>query len=93
MIKRNEVPPNFIQLTSLFDAQPGLKQALFHYCLAQVLVEAGKAKLVHTTPGDLGPVCTFETATGARVSLAKPPLSVEQEEEVKQLVRRIIEEG
>ena len=92
MINNNKVPPQFVRLTSLFDAQPGLMQALLHYCLATVLVEAGKAKLISTIPGDLGPICTFESAAGERIYLAKPPLSDEQAEEIKQLLRRIIKE-
>jgi hypothetical protein len=92
MINGNKLPPESIQLASLFDAQPGLMQALVQYCLALVSVEAGKAKLLSATPGDNGPICTFETATGERVHLAKPPLSTEQEEEVKQLLRGIIKE-
>jgi hypothetical protein len=56
------------------------------------MVEAGKAKLTDTIPGDTGPICIFETATGDRLSLAKPPLGDEQERELKQLLRRIVEE-
>jgi len=93
MINSDKVPPDFVRLTSLFDAQPGLTQALLHYCLALVLVETGKTRLINTTPGDLGPICTFETASGERIRLTKPPLSDEQEGEVKQLLRRIITEG
>jgi hypothetical protein len=92
MINKNELPPELAHRASLLDAQPGPLQALVQYCLALALVEAGRASLISTTPGDTGPVCTFGTATGERVSLIKPPLSDEQEREVTQLLRRILEE-
>lgn len=93
MINKNELSPELAHLASLLEAQPGPIQALVQYCLALVMVEAGKARLTHTIPGDTGPICIFETMTGERLSLAKPPLGDEQEREVKQLLRRILEEG
>lgn len=92
MTDGHRFPFKVTQLTSLFDAQPGLLQALVQYCLALAVVEAGKARLISITPGDTGPICTFETAAGERIILAKPPVSNEQEIEVKQLLRRIVEE-
>lgn len=94
MLNKDKLPPQLTQQTTLFDAQPDPIQALVQYCLAMVMVEAGKAKLIHTLPGDTGPLCTFETATGEYISLTKPPLGDEQEQEIKQLLRRILaEEG
>ena len=55
MINKNKLPPQLTQLTSLFDAQPDPIQALVQYCLALVMVEAGKAKLISTLSGDTGP--------------------------------------
>ena len=92
MTNKNEFSPRLARLTSLLDVQPGPIQALIQYCLALIMVEAGKAKLISITPGDTGPLCTFETTTGTRLSLAKPALSDEQEGEVKQLLRRILDE-
>jgi hypothetical protein len=56
------------------------------------MVESGKAKLVSTIPGDTGLLCTFKTATGEYISLAKPLLGDEQEREVKAWLRQILEE-
>ena len=92
MVNGNKLPPQATQLASLFDVQPGPIQALVQYCLALVMVEAGKAKLVSTIPGDTGLLCTFKTATGEYISLAKPLLGDEQEREVKTWLRQILEE-
>jgi hypothetical protein len=37
------------------------------------MVEAGKARLVGQEPSEAGAVCTFETITGERFSVAKLP--------------------
>ena len=92
MTKKMALSPEPVHLSSLLDAQPGLTQSLVQYCLALAVVEAGKAKLVSVTPGDTGPVCTFETVTGQRVNLAKPPLSDEQVTVVKQMFLWILAE-
>lgn len=92
MVNGNKFSPQSAQLASLFDVQPGPIQALVKYCLALVMVEAGKAKLVNTIPGDTGMLCTFKTATGEYISLAKPLLGDEQEREVKAWLRQILEE-
>jgi hypothetical protein len=92
MLDKNKLPPQAAQLSSLFDVQPGPIQGLVKYCLALVMVESGKAKLVSTIPGDTGLLCTFKTATGEYISLAKPLLGDEQEREVKAWLRQILEE-
>lgn len=92
MLDKNKLPSQSTHLSSLFDAQPAPIQALVQYCLALVMVESGKAKLVSTIPGDTGLLCTFKTASGEYISLAKPLLGEEQEQEVKRWLRRILEE-
>ncbi len=66
---------------------------MFHYCLAMAMVEAGKARLVGQEPGETGAVCTFETATGEQISLARPAMTEEMEAEVREMLREILEEG
>jgi hypothetical protein len=92
MTNGHKIPPELAQLTSPFEAQPALMQLLVQYCLALVLVETGKAKFISTIPSDNGPICMFETARGERLSLTRPPVSDQQEQEVKQWLRRILEE-
>ena len=67
------------QLAAFLDAQPGNVQTLFRCRLSLRVVEAVQVKSVATTPGDEGAVCTFETVAGDVFSLAKAPLSAEQE--------------
>jgi guanyl-specific ribonuclease Sa len=64
--------PELAAFASLLDAQPAPVRAMFNYCLASLMVEAGKARLVETVPGENGPVCTFETITGEQLSLSAP---------------------
>ena len=92
MLNKDKLPSNSAHLASLFDVQPAPIQALVQYCLALVMVESGKDRLVRTIPGDTGLLCTFETATGDYITLAKPLLGDEQEREVMQWLRVILEE-
>jgi hypothetical protein len=86
--------PDFSAIACLLDAQPEPVRAMFHYCLALAMVEAGKARLVGQEPGEAGAVCTFETATGEQLSLARPAMTEEMEAEVSEMLREILgEEG
>ena len=87
-------PPDFSAVASLLDAQPAPVRDIFSYCLALAMVEAGRARLVGQEPGESGAVCTFETATGEQLSLARPAMTAEMEAEVSEMLREILgEEG
>jgi hypothetical protein len=60
------LPPELAAFASLLDAQPAPARDAFRYCLALAMVEAGKARLVETVPGENGPVCVFESSAGER---------------------------
>ncbi len=87
------IPHDFSAIASLLDAQPEPVRAMFHYCLALAMVEAGRARLVGQEPGEAGAVCTFETATGEHLSLARPAMTEEMEAEVREMLREILEDG
>ena len=42
-------------------------------------------------PGEAGAVCTFETATGEQISLARPAMTEEMEAEVREMLREILD--
>ena len=86
------LPPDFSAISSLLDAQPEPVRAMFHYCLALAMVEAGKARLIGQEPGEAGAVCTFETATGEQISLARPAMTADMEAEVSEMLREILDE-
>jgi hypothetical protein len=98
-----DLPPSLSTFAALLDAQPEPVRQAFNYCLALMMVEAGKAHLAETLPGEAGQVYTFETITGEQFSLARPALShlcragrcrQEAEAEVREIVRGILgEEG
>jgi hypothetical protein len=56
------------------------------------MVEAGKARLTSTEPGESGAICTFETLAGDVFSLPRPPMSDEREAAVRETLRRILDE-
>ena len=85
------LPPDFSAIASLLDAQPEPVRAMYHYCLALAMVEAGKARLLGQEPGEAGAVCTFETATGEQLSLARPAMTEEMEAEVREMLREILD--
>jgi hypothetical protein len=51
-----DLPPELAKFASLLDAQPAPVRAMCNYCLVLLMVEAGKARLVETVPGENGPV-------------------------------------
>ena len=61
--------------------QPEPARGAFNYCLALMMVEAGKAKLIETRPGEAGTICVFESSAGDVFSLARPAMSAEREAE------------
>jgi hypothetical protein len=85
-----DLPPELSAFASLLDAQPAPVRAAFRYCLALAMVEAGKARLVETVPGENGPVCVFESSAGEQFSLAKPTMTAEQEATVKDILGKAI---
>ena len=87
----DQLPPELQQLASFLDAQPGPIQIAFQYCLSVLMVEAGKAKLINTEPGENGAMCTFQTAAGDVFSVIKPPMSIEQEAALIEQLRDIVD--
>jgi hypothetical protein len=78
-----DLPHELAAFASLLDAQPVPTRDAFNYCLALLMVETGKARLVETVPGENGPVCTFESSAGERFSLTKPAMTEEMEAGVR----------
>jgi hypothetical protein len=91
MADSSHLPPEFAAFATLLDAQPEPVRAAFHYCLALVMIESGKARLVETRPGD-SPVCVFETVAGDTFCLPKPPISRDEEQDLIATLREILSE-
>ena len=90
----DNLPPKLTAFAQLLDAQPEPARQAFHYCLALLMVEAGKATLVETRPGDAGRICVFESSAGERFSLVRPEMSEEREAQILERLREILgEEG
>lgn len=81
---------DFSAFASLLDAQPEPVRSMFQYCLALAMVELGRGRLIGKIPGETGPICTFETASGERFNLARPPMTEQQERRVIRELRKIL---
>jgi hypothetical protein len=57
MNPNDRFPPALSAFTQSLDAQPEPVRSDFHYCLARLMVETGKVKLVETRPGEAGGLC------------------------------------
>ncbi len=88
----SNLPPELTAFAALLDAQPGPVQVAFQYCLALLMVRAGKARLTAVTAGEAGPLCTFETVAGDVFTLPKPPFSPGQEAAVMETIRDILDD-
>ena len=86
------LPFELAAFASLLDAQPASARDAFNYCLALLMVEAGKARLVETVPGENGAVCVFESSAGEQFSLPKPAMTDKMEAGVKEMLREILDE-
>lgn len=86
------LPVELQAFAALLDAQPGPVQTIFRYCLSMAMVEAGKAKLVKTQPGEGGSMCTFETVAGDVFTVLKPPMDEETEATMMETLREILEQ-
>ncbi len=49
-------------------------------------------RLVETLPSESGSICVFETVAGDRFSVVKPPISSEDEADLVEQLRDILDE-
>jgi hypothetical protein len=74
--------------------EPAVTQAAFNYCLCQLVVEAGRMRLVAKTSGDGGPLCHFHSADGEVFLVPEPALAAAQLTHLKTSLCQIwLEEG
>jgi hypothetical protein len=64
----------------------------FSYCLALAMVEAGKARLVETRPGEAGKICVFESSVGERFSVVVPKMNKESKAALIDTLREMLED-
>jgi hypothetical protein len=87
-----ELPLELAAFAALLDAHPTPVREAFHYCMAMMMVEAGKARLIETIPSEVGTICTFESSAGERFNVAKPAMSEEVGAWLMERVREILGE-
>ncbi len=56
------------------------------------MVEAGKAKVIKTEPGETGSMCTFETVAVDVFTVLKPAMDEETEAAMMETLREILNE-
>ena len=57
-----------------------------------LMVEAGKAQLINTEPGENGAMCTFKTVAGDVFNVIKPPMDDETEIAMLEQLREILDD-
>lgn len=88
-----ELPAELRKYAAFLDAQTELVRETFQYCLCLILVETGKMQLVETVPDNSGIICTFETVTGDRFSIAQPQINKEQEAALINMLKNKLDVG
>ena len=73
------LPPELQQFAAFLDAQPANVRKNFQYCLALLMIEAGKAELVETVAGDV-------------FAIPKPAISPKNEAILLERLRDILDE-
>jgi len=86
----DDLTPEIQMIGAYVDAQPQTVREAFQYCLALMMVESGKAKLVETIPGDEGTICHFETVAGDSFAIKRPVMSQNQEAEILEAINEIL---
>ena len=78
-----DLPPELQQFATFLDAQPAHVRANFRYCLALLMVQAGKAEMIETIAGASDTVCIFKTVAktvaGDVFTIPKPAISPKNE--------------
>ncbi|UCC53013.1 MAG: hypothetical protein JSV68_03420 [Anaerolineaceae bacterium] len=88
----DELPPELEGFATLLDAQPQPVREIFQYCLCLMMAKADKMRLVDRIPGEASVICVFESSAGETFSVARPPMSQEEEAEVIAVLREILDD-
>jgi hypothetical protein len=86
------LPPELAAFSDLLDAQPAPVRDAFQYCLCVLMAQAGVMRLVEKVPGENGVVCVFATTSGDHFGVTRPAMSREQEAELIDTLRDILED-
>ena len=57
-----------------------------------MMVEAGKMRLVETVPGEVSPICVFDSVAGESFSVARLQMGQEEEAETIVALREILKD-
>ena len=88
----DELPPELQGLAPLLDSQPAQVRDIFAYCLCLMMVETKRMRLVRTIPGEVSPICIFETTGGEAFGVPQPPLNEKEEAQVIAVLRDILKD-
>jgi hypothetical protein len=88
----NRLPPKFEYLAALIDQRPPRVREAFHFCLAVLLEESGKATLLNTSQVDGRTHYSYHTVAGDIFTVVRPEIDAQTERAVRELVMQILEE-
>ena len=87
------LPPEFEILGRIADAEEPNVRELFQYALTMELVEGGKAKIVQQRTVGMREQLELRTAAGDAFTIVKPDISNVLLEQMREMVREVMEEG
>ncbi len=85
-----EIPPELAAFAPILNAQPEPVRQIFYYCLCLMMVETDNMHLVRIIPGDGGPMCLFELASGTSFVVPQPQWDAAEEAAVVEALREIL---
>ena len=89
----SDLPFDLEMLARIIDGQPSDVRELFHYALAMLLIEDGKADIVAQSTTDARQWLTIRTVAGELFSIAKPNVSDARLIELQEMARQVLNGG
>jgi hypothetical protein len=87
------LPPEFEILARIADAEEPNVRELFQYALTMILVEDGKATIVQQRTVGMREHLELLTSAGDAFTVVKPDISSVLLEQMREMVREVMEEG
>jgi hypothetical protein len=84
------LPPELEMFSPILEGLGEDVQHTFIYCLSRILTEAGEMKVVLRQPGTGGDLYVFESKSGGRFQVMRPPMTAEQEKSLMDRLVKII---
>ena len=89
---QSDLPPDLAMLARIVDGQPPNVRELFHYALATLLIEDGKAEIIEQRTIDARERITIRTVAGELFSIVRPNVIDAQLVDLREMARQVLSE-